>query len=764
MSFSPINLWQDLRRRNVVKVAAIYAASAWLVVQVADLLIDRIPAISEPDQLMTWLIAAVIAGFPVAAILAWLFEIGPEGVVRTRPGSATGIGAIVVSLGLLVAGTAGLSALLRGDGRVAAGIEAGIAPNRIAVMPFADLSPGGGALNLGAGIAETLRTQLQQIGDLRVISRGSSEAAQRNGLGLADIRSELRVPRLLEGSVQRAGGRLRVTAQLVDTQSAEAIWTNVFDRATDDIFAIQDEIVLAVADAMQAIISAELGARVTRHPTEDLDAYELYLLAKESAWTADIRSGYAEAIDLYTRALDLDPNMAAAWAGLASATFWHGMQGYVPYPEALEDSWEYSARALEIDPENGDTHAHRIILYSQRQQPDLADEAFELAVRYNPSSPAPYLNYGIVQLGMQQYTRAIEVLRHGLDLQPYKPEPLLRANLASAYAALGDYERGMRLHGANYVDSVGKPTEGQYLYWMARPAKANQRFDEAAAFYAIGRRDGFADSRAYADSALVSMQMRRFADAGQLLDEAERLVEQEQAGRTGINPGRAYVEFTRVQLDLATGDVAAALAWARDLDATISSAPDHYYWSWRFYDVVYVFAALDHLEEGVRTSAWLVHEGSDAENYLIAAATHLQLAKQERARNETKRADELDADAADYVARARTELDSLIEAAPEAQQTFLWASAYHATAGHGEEALDMLERAYEAHYRDLFYLHFMPMFDSIRTEPRYLEIARKISDDLAAMSARVDEAAASGDWERLVARFLDAGLAANLVY
>lgn len=764
MSFSPDKLWHDLRRRNVFKAAAIYAASAWIVVQVADVVFDRLPVFSDPDRAMTFLIAAVIIGFPVTAVLAWLFEIGPDGLTRTRPGSATGVTAILVSLGFLAAGTAGLFVLLNRNSPTTRTPPSEIVANSVAVLPFANLLTDGGPLDYGAGIADVIRSKLVQVKKLHVVAKRSSDAVATEALDVAEIRRKLHVSQVLDGSIQRLGERVRVTAQLVDTGSARTVWSQVFDRDSGAIFAIQDEIVLAVADAMKAEIEPAVQTHIERPVTDNLDAYDLYLLARQIGSTTEWDSGFAEAIGYYEQALELDPQLAPAWAGLASTVYWHGVNGFIDLDEAIERAWKYSDRAIEIDPRLGEAYAIRITMHGRRGEAALADEAFARAIEYNPSSPDALLAYGIILRHRGRYPESIEVLQQGLELQPYRPDPVFRANIATSLFLLGEYERPMRMLGATYLDQLGEPTEGQYLRWMASSALETYRYDDAAALYAIARRDGHANAQAYANAALASLQLGRIGEAEKLIAIAEERMAAEQAEREGLDRDIAWVEFNRAMIYLAAGDMRNLLTYMADFKKKFDESPDEEYWQWRLYDLLFLNLALGRLEEAVETSVRLTESPTDAENYVMAASAHLQLAEVEATRGNANRAALLQASAATYLEQAQAEIDKQFQAAPSPAMVQIWVSAFHATAGRHNEALDFLERGYEANFRDVGYLHYMPMFDPLRNDPRYLDVIRNIKADLEAMSARVDETAASGDWESIVSRFLDAGSTARLAY
>ena len=425
------DLWNDLRRRRVFQVAAIYAAGAWVIVQVADVVG---PAINMPNWVMTAIVGFAMVGFPLAVILGWLFDVDKDGVHRTRPGSATGVFAIVVSVGLLGVVTAGFVCLIK-PGEESAGVSFGFEPlaNSIAVMPFADLSPNNEAEYFSDGIAAVLIHQLSAIAKLRVIASESSFAFKGEEADFRTIAGNLRAERLLIGSVQRSGNRLRISAQLIDSRTGESILSQLFDRGGDDIFEIQDEIALAVAREMEAPLEAATKERVTHLISDDQDAYELYLLALHEIKNAPPADGRERAIELLEEAIERDPELALAWALLANTVYWHGRAGHIPVDEGKRRSREYLARALELDPELSEAHALAIFIVAREDDDfEAARRSFEKAVEYGPSNMWAYMHFGRMLTSRGQYAEAVEVLSKGLQLYSYQPEPWLRMSLGDA--------------------------------------------------------------------------------------------------------------------------------------------------------------------------------------------------------------------------------------------------------------------------------------------------------------------------------------------
>jgi adenylate cyclase len=445
--------------------------------------------------------------------------------------------AIVVSLGLLVAGTTGFVWLIKpGEQASEAALEFDLIAGSIAVLPFEDLSPDHNFVHFTDGISEVLIHQLSAIAELKVIASKSSFAVRDQSFDIRAIGQKLRAEMLLVGSVQRSGNILRISTQLVDTRTGESVWSEIFDREGKDIFAIQDEIALAVAGNLTEPLAPEIKSRVTQVITDDLDAYDLYLLGVHRAQNSVIDDGYAEAIEYFEQAVALDPDLALAWASLASMTFWHGTRGYIPFDEGLRKSREYLAKALAINPELGEAHSHASVLAGLIDRDLVAARlAFERAIEYSPSFWPAYLGFGITLTNYSRHAEAAEVLSKGLELQPYKPEPLLRANLGSSYVHAGKYDKGMRLLAENYADQKGAETEGQYILWMAKTAYGAHRYDDAIAAYEIALRDEHASARGQSELGLAYLAIGDFPAATKEVERAERQVAQQEAEGRSMN-------------------------------------------------------------------------------------------------------------------------------------------------------------------------------------------------------------------------------------
>ncbi len=374
------SVWAELRRRNVFRVAAAYAVVGWLIIQVVS-------ALSAPLNLPEWFEAVTVAllaiGFPIALLFAWAFDLTPDGIRLTqRDDAATKessgnkldyalIGGLVVVAAVTLWGqlpTASVNDLTQ-----SVDVEE---PPSIAVLPFADMSPNGDQEYFGDGIAEELLNELVRLEGLRVASRTSSFSFKNSGSDVLVIAETLNVNSILEGSVRKDGDRIRITAQLIDAADGYHLWSGTYDRYLTDIFAVQEEIATAVAGALGVTLGVGGVNAFHGAGTRDIEAYETYLQGLSLTVPA------AQRIAALERAIQLDPNYAAAWAALGIEIGGRMMWSSLPdeAPGLIEKGSDLIQRALELDPESARANNMQGTLRYARREWIEAQEDFAKAL------------------------------------------------------------------------------------------------------------------------------------------------------------------------------------------------------------------------------------------------------------------------------------------------------------------------------------------------------------------------------------------------
>jgi TolB-like protein/Tfp pilus assembly protein PilF len=388
-------LFDELKRRNVFRVAVAYLVAAWLVLQVADLVLENIGA---PDWVMKVLILLFALGFPLVLIFSWAYELTPEGLKREKDvdrGQSvtrqTGRKLNQITIGLLITVIviviADRTMLPHGElpEEVVATTE--VTDKSIAVLAFEDLSADGDQEYFADGLSEELLNVLAQVPDLQVAGRTSSFAFKGQNKDLREIGDILNVAHILEGSVRKAGNRIRVTAQLINADNGFHLFSETYDRDLDDIFAVQDELAAKISTALQSeLIGTE--TIVEASPTE-VAAFDLYLEARQLIHSRD-REPMAQAVELLDEALALDPDYVPALTqkslGVYLLSDSEGAYGDIPKKEALAVARPLVDRALELDERYAEAWAvSGLIMGEQGASLDDQIAALRRAVALNPS-------------------------------------------------------------------------------------------------------------------------------------------------------------------------------------------------------------------------------------------------------------------------------------------------------------------------------------------------------------------------------------------
>jgi adenylate cyclase len=434
--------WNELRRRNVIKVGVSYAVIAWVLIQVVAVVVPTFGAPHWVTQTVTFLL---IIGFPLAVGLAWAFEVTPDGVHRTRvPAAETTL-------------TERSSGKLADDNSQPPAAQPLPPPSRpknsLAVLPFANISPREEDAYFATGLHEEILNHLAKIRALNVVSRTSVLRYANSEQSIPDIAAELNVGAIMEGSVRYSGNRIRVTAQLIDATTDRHLWSETFDRQFDDVFAIESDVAINVAKAMQAAFSEQERAAVLKAATSSPEAYALYL----QAWTlmAD-RSEDTRITALLDRAIALDPSFALAQAIKA----WRGAEQLInavngvlvddaEREEQQQRVKELARRALAIDPNVPYANAALadMLLYSWYW--DEAAQAYERALEVAPHDVLASAYYGFLKSLRGRADEAVALQRKTTNLNP----------AASGAHLMMGFQYGYAKNFAAAIDELRRSTE-----------------------------------------------------------------------------------------------------------------------------------------------------------------------------------------------------------------------------------------------------------------------------------------------------------------
>ena len=433
------------------RVAGIYAVVAWILTEVADVVF---PALQLPDWTVTFVVALLILGFPIAMIFAWVFDIGPQGIERTEPLAERARGIphperIVYAL--LVVAAMGILAWFLYPQSPEGEQRAEGPRDSIAVLPFANLSQDATNDYFSDGMSEELLNLLARVPNLRVASRTSSFAYKDQNIDVREVARQLGVDTVLEGSVRRQGDRVRITAQLIDARDGYHLWSQTYDRELKDIFAVQDEISAEIVKALKVTLAGEgegavkddaresALARVA--PTDNVEAYQYYLQARHQ-----FKRRGEEAIDttitLLERALELDPDFARAYSGLAAAyVVLPGYSGEDPGP--YYDKASVAARqALARNPNLGEAHAVLAQIDSDRWNWTDAEAGFFFATSLDPNDPTAHHWHSLLLRSAGRLEASLEAAKKAFELDP--ASPIINNNLALVYVSLGYDEQALK--------------------------------------------------------------------------------------------------------------------------------------------------------------------------------------------------------------------------------------------------------------------------------------------------------------------------------
>jgi TolB-like protein/Flp pilus assembly protein TadD len=480
----PATFLTELKRRKVYRVAAAYAIVAWLLIQAASILF---PTFEAPSWVMKVFVTAVILGFPVALILAWAFELTPEGIRRAEevapresktPKAGRKWTAIVVAAAVLAAALLAFQfARTRSSATSESPKQTTPAPSMdksVAVLPFENLSSDKENAFFAQGIQDEIITTLSRISGLRVISRTSTAHYESAPQNLSEIARQLRVSNALEGSVQKAGDRVHINVQLIQADNDAHLWAQSYDRQLTDIFGVEGEVAKSIADSLQATLSPQEKARVETKPTTNADAYVLYLRARDYQTRPDnLLQDFKSAINLYDQAIKLDPNFALAHARL-SATASNLYHFYEPTEPWKQKAHAEALESLRLQPNLGEGHL-ALGLYHYYIEGDYKAALRELALAAQalPNDGDVGLYTAAVLRRSGHWVQALAAYQHAEQLDPRNAITLYDSS--QTYFGLRDWQKaaeGMDRVLALFPDSFNVKIQRAYIefYWKGSTA------------------------------------------------------------------------------------------------------------------------------------------------------------------------------------------------------------------------------------------------------------------------------------------------------
>jgi TolB-like protein/Tfp pilus assembly protein PilF len=463
-----MSFFAELKRRNVIRVGIAYVVVAWLVMQFSDVVLGNIEA---PGWVFQVIMLVLAIGLPLVLVFAWAFEMTPEGLKKEKdvdhsqsiaPQTGKKLNnAILVLMAFAIAyllydkfsgpaqpGSDHFSQQTSGQ-TTDTNEKSALSPvgatdqpaqtisrQSIAVLPFDNRSPDANDAYFAEGIHDDLLTNLARIGSLKVISRTSVTQYKDTEKTIPQIAVELGVATIMEGAVQRSGDQVRINVQLIDAQTDEHLWAEIFDRelTAQNLFAIQSEISGAIAAALKATLTSDEQRQVNTVPTQNLRAYEAYMRGRQFMATREVAK-LKEATGEFRAAVDLDPLFALAWVGVADSYNLLASYGSFNLEKALVIREDAVKHALAIDPGLGEAYASLATIHGDRGEYTAMESAYRKAIELSPNYATAYQWYGNVMTGLSRAQEAVDLNLKAAELDPRAA--IIATSLGGAYANQG---------------------------------------------------------------------------------------------------------------------------------------------------------------------------------------------------------------------------------------------------------------------------------------------------------------------------------------
>jgi len=548
------NFFAELKRRNVYKVAIAYAVVAWLLMQIAT---QVFPFLEIPNWAIRLVIMLIVIGFPIVLIIAWAFELTPEGLKRTEsvdelptkpPRNRAWIYVVIV------AGATSVGVFFLGR-YTSSNQSAQLPAKSIAVLPFDNQNRDPDTEYLSDGIPESIINSLSQLPNLKVMSRNSVFHYKGKNTDAQVVAKELRVQAVLTGRMTQRGDGLSISVELINAQDNSEIWGQQYNRKLADVFAVQEEIAKEISEKLSLKLSGAEKQQLARRPTENLRAFQYYMQGRAVAQRR-IREDLLTAIRYYEKALEEDRNYALAYAGLADAYGNLGVYGYTAPIDGRRKAEEEARRALGFDENLAEAHAVLGLAYTYFAPSNfsLGDRELRHAIELSPSLAMAHQYLAISLVRQGRFDESLQELTKGRELDPLSS--IIARAAALPYYLKRDYGRALEL--LRQANEVGPPFS---TTWEVGVYIRNQSFNEALAELEKAKPERKSDPLLTYSIGMIYAAQGKRAEALQIIKDLEamsgaNLSEAHWIAKIYATLNEKEMAFSWLERGLATGAIA----------------------------------------------------------------------------------------------------------------------------------------------------------------------------------------------------------------
>ena len=714
-----ISFLKEARRRRVFRVAALYIVAAWVILQAADL---AFPALGISEAAIRYVWIGALIGFPFAVVFGWYYDITSEGIVHTPPAHpdheidiSLHRADYLIMAGLafvMVAVTYGLvgEIIETKPPAQSAGLNIEIDPHSIAVLPFDNMSDDEGNEYFSDGMSEELLNQLAALSDLKVAARKSSFYFKNRDESIQQIANQLKVRNILEGSVRKAGDQVRITAQLIDAETGFHLWSQTYDRMLEDIFNVQEEIAVAIAQQLKVTLLNPSGTEAQPYRARDPEAYEQYLLG-EFHRNKRTSNGLEQAVGHYQRAIELDDEFAPAFDSLAYTYLISAYFGNRSRKDAIKLAQPYIDEALRLSPDLAKVHATMGLVEHMDDRYVLANEHFARAVELKPNLFRAHNNWGLNLVLQSRLKEASAAYIRAQALDPLNDS--INFNFGALLMLMGQFDEGLRFLEKAHELNPDRNVEHAIAHWSS----AYGYFVEAIEWGNKALKKNPDVIGSYTTQSWVLARLGLWEPAGALLTRAR-----------AISPDSFMVKFGESEILIQTGDTEGFYSFAEREVVQIqddSTQPviriDRYRLRW--YGVAQLLkgdnqGAIDYLLRAVGGP-----EGISTVTYEeMETLKLLAIAYQRQGQT---------AEASEILEHCLTLVSDAQENGWATPQLLNRLGEIYAVHGNREAALEALSASVEQGWRELGMLDHRLFWQPLHDDPEFLRIKAIVDDDLA---------------------------------